>query len=206
MGMKIANGAEALFTTSQRRVLKLLFGNTDRQFYVNEIVRLAEQGVGATQRELEKLSAAGLLTGERRGNRKYYQANPDSPIYKELKQIVAKTSGTPELVEKHRGGRAHGHFKVPRKALQAVCERHHIRRLSVFGSAARSDFSADSDIDLLVEFEPNRSPSLGGMIALEDELSEVFAGRRVDLATPGILRNPYRRQAIERDLRPIYGA
>lgn len=206
MGMKSVNGADALFSTTQRRVLELLYGNTDRRFYVNEIVRAAGQGVGATQRELEKLSAAGLLTTERKGNRKYYQANPNAPIYDELRQIVAKTSGNRKLAEKHRDQPEGVMFKVPRRALREVCERHHVRKLSVYGSAARSDFSPESDIDLLVEFAPDRSPSLGGMVALKDELTALFKGRRVDLATPSILRNPYRRQAIERDLRRLYAA
>jgi DNA-binding MarR family transcriptional regulator len=72
---------EALFTKTQQKVLGLLFGAPDRSFYANEIVRLANIGTGAVQRELVKLSSRGLITATRIGNQKHYQANADFPIY-----------------------------------------------------------------------------------------------------------------------------
>ena len=92
---------------------------------------------------------------------------------------------------------------VSRAALQALARKHHIRRLQLFGSAARGELRPDSDIDLMVEFEQGEGPSLWEMVGVQEEFSELFGGRPVDLATPAILENPYRRKTIERDLRVL---
>lgn len=84
---------DVLFTKTQRQVLGLLFGNPERSFYAKEIVRFAGVGIGSVQRELEKLSVAGLLTVTRIGNQKHYQANCQAPIFEELRGIVLKTFG-----------------------------------------------------------------------------------------------------------------
>ena len=73
-----------MFTRTQRQVLSLLFGFPERSFYANEVVRLAGVGTGSVQRELARLSEAGLLTVKRIGNQKHYQANSESPIFSEL--------------------------------------------------------------------------------------------------------------------------
>ena len=83
----------ALFTRTQRRVLSLLFGHPDKSYFANEIVRLAAVGTGSVQRELARLADSGLLSVSRIGNQKHYQANPDSPIFPELRSIVLKTFG-----------------------------------------------------------------------------------------------------------------
>ena len=70
-----------------------------------------------------------------------------------------------------------------RVALAALCRRHHIRRLSLFGSVLRGTAGPDSDVDLLVEFEPGRSPGLLGVAGIEAEFSALIGGRRVDLRT-----------------------
>lgn len=98
------------------------------------------------------------------------------------------------------------HIDIPRNQVAELCRRHHVRRLSLFGSVTRDDFGPDSDVDVLVEFEQGDEPSLAGLVRLQDELSNVFGRRSVDVATPSILRNPYRRKAILKDLTPIYGA
>lgn len=85
---------KALFTRTRRRVLGLLFGYPDRSFYANEIVRLAGVGTGSVQRELSRLSDAGLLTVNRVGNQKHYQANRQCPFYPEIRSLVVKTYGT----------------------------------------------------------------------------------------------------------------
>lgn len=100
----------------------------------------------------------------------------------------------------------HQQLKFPRGELARLCRRHHVRRLSLFGSAVRPDFRPDSDVDVLVEFEPQQTPALGEMAEMRAELSELFGGRKVDLATPAILRNPFRKMAIERDLETVYAA
>ncbi len=84
----------ALFTRSRRRVLSLFYGYPERSFYANEVVRRVAVGTGAVQRELARLSAVGLLTVERRGNQRHYQANPASPFYAELRRMVVKSFGS----------------------------------------------------------------------------------------------------------------
>ena len=86
-------------------------------------------------------------------------------------------------------------ISIPRDALAAFCEEHGIRRLAIFGSALREDFGPASDIDLLVEFEPDRVPGLLELAGLELGLSAVFGGRKVDLRTPEDL-SPYFRQEV----------
>jgi predicted nucleotidyltransferase len=66
-------------------------------------------------------------------------------------------------------------------AIRRLCRKHHIRRLAMFGSAVRDDFTPDSDVDLLVEFEPDHVPGLE-FITIQDEFSDLF-GRPVDLIT-----------------------
>ena len=83
----------ALFTKSQRVLLAIFFINVERSFYTNEILRLSGIGSGTIQRELKRLSAAGLLQVTWQGNQKHYQANPQSPIYEELRSIVQKLYG-----------------------------------------------------------------------------------------------------------------
>ena len=97
-------------------------------------------------------------------------------------------------------------LRVSRAEVGSLARRFHIAKLSLFGSAARGDLRPDSDIDLLVEFEPGKAPSLGGMLEISDALSALFGGRAVDLATASILENPYRRRAIERDMEMLYAA
>ena len=90
--------ADALFTRTQRRVLGLLFGNPDRSYYANEIVRFAGTGIGAVQRELERLAAARLVVVTKRGNQKHYQANREAPIFEELRSIALKTFGVADYL------------------------------------------------------------------------------------------------------------
>ncbi len=96
-------------------------------------------------------------------------------------------------------------LKLPRKDLAAFCKRHGIRALSLFGSATRADFTADSDVDVLLEFEADTHYSLFDMVDLKEELAHIF-GRPVDVTTPEIFRNPYRREAIMKDLERVYVA
>ena len=84
---------------------------------------------------------------------------------------------------------------VSKTALAAFCQEHGVKRLAIFGSALREDFGPDSDIDVLVEFEPERIPGLLGIAGMELELSELFTGRKVDLRTPEEL-SPYFRQDV----------
>lgn len=113
-------------------------------------------------------------------------------------------------------GRAHAEFgslphhgpmliePVQRQRIADICRPYGVQRLQMFGSAARGDETHASDVDLLVEFVPDRTPTGFALVDLRDELSSVFDGRVVDLAFPSVLDNPFRRRAVEPDLRPLF--
>ncbi len=84
---------------------------------------------------------------------------------------------------------------IPREAIEAFCVRHHIRKLSLFGSILTERFGDDSDIDMLVEFEPGQVPGYFGLVGMEMELSETI-GRKVDLRTAGELSRRFRDQVV----------
>lgn len=125
--------ADALFTKVQQRVLAILFSNPGRSFYANEIIMLAGSGTGAVQRELQRLEAAGLVTVVHLGRQKHYQANAAAPVYPELRALVLKTVG---LID------------VLRATLQPCLG--HIELAFVYGSVAKGQDTATSDIDLMV--------------------------------------------------------
>ena len=79
--------------------------------------------------------------------------------------------------------------RMPKNAMIAFCRKNHIRKLSVFGSATRGELGPESDLDILVEFEPDHTPGLFSIVRMEMELSETL-GRKVDLRTPEDL-SPY---------------
>lgn len=131
--MRPASLADALFSGTQQRVLAWLFGQPERSFYATELIGLAGAGSGAVQRELARLAQSGLVTARAVGNQKHYQANPEAPIYAELCGIVQKTVGLAEPL---------------REALAPLAA--HIRAAFVYGSIAKREDTASSDIDLML--------------------------------------------------------
>jgi len=85
---------------------------------------------------------------------------------------------------------------VDTEQLARLCRQHHIRRLSLFGSVLAGTARPDSDVDLLVEFEPGQAPGLIGLAAIEAELSTLLGGRQVDLRTPQDLSRHFREEVI----------
>jgi len=83
---------------------------------------------------------------------------------------------------------------IDRERLADFCRRHHVRRLALFGSVLRDDFTPESDVDVLVEFAPGRGPGLA-FFAMEEELSTLL-GRKVDLNTPGFLSRYFRERVL----------
>lgn len=128
-----ASLSSALFTATQQRVLACLFGESGRSYAVNELIQATGAGSGAVQRELARLAGSGLLTVEHVGNQKRYRANPDAPIHDELASIVRKTFGLSEPL---------------REALAPLADR--IRAAFLYGSIAKGQDTARSDIDLMV--------------------------------------------------------
>jgi predicted nucleotidyltransferase len=133
MGMNSTSLGEALFTKTQQRVLGLLFGNPERSYYTNEIVRFAAAGIGTVQRELQRLESAGLVTAQKIGNQKHYQANRAAAIFEELRGIVIKTVGLADVL---------------RKAILPLQEQ--VDLAFIFGSIAQGKERITSDIDVMV--------------------------------------------------------
>jgi predicted nucleotidyltransferase len=125
--------ASALFTPVQQRVLGLLFGQPQRRFQSAELIRLARGGTGAVHRQLQRLEAAGLVVVSHEGNQKYYMARQDSPVFPELHGLIQKTVGVAEPL---------------RAALEPVSKQ--IQVAFVYGSVAKGNERAGSDLDLLI--------------------------------------------------------
>ncbi|HEX8275383.1 MAG TPA: nucleotidyltransferase family protein [Longimicrobiaceae bacterium] len=89
-------------------------------------------------------------------------------------------------------------FPIPvdQDRIAEFCRKNHVRRLALFGSVLRDDFRPDSDVDVLVEFEPGHVPGLLRLAGMEHELSEMFGGRRVDLRTPADLSRYFRDEVL----------
>lgn len=87
-------------------------------------------------------------------------------------------------------------LNLPRHQPDAFCRRHHVRKLSLFGSVLREDFRPDSDIDVLVEFEPGHVPGFITLAGMQIELSEML-GRQVDLRTPATLSRYFRQKVLD---------
>ena len=96
-------------------------------------------------------------------------------------------------------------FTIPRKKIAEFCKRWNVSEFSVFGSAIRKDFRPDSDVDVMVVFEPDAPVGLFEMAHMQVELETLF-GRPVDLVEKAGLRNPYRRREILRTAKVVYAA
>jgi predicted nucleotidyltransferase len=125
--------ADALFTSTQQKVLGLLFGQPDRSFFVTQIMELAKSGRGAVQRELQRLELAGLVSVQMHGNQKHYQANRESPLFKEICGIVRKTVGLEQPL---------------RAAVESLPGT--VDLALIYGSVAKRADKSASDIDLLI--------------------------------------------------------
>ena len=87
-------------------------------------------------------------------------------------------------------------IEVPKAKIAEFCRRHQIRRLALYGSVLRDDFGPQSDIDVLVEFEPGKTPSFFRLFEMQDELSVIFGGRKVDIRTEADLSRYFRKEVV----------
>lgn len=133
MNDKHTSLANVLFPKVRQQVLRLLFIQTNHSYYINEIIRLTGSGTGAVQRELEKLVSSGLVDIEIVGKQKRYKVNTTSPVYEELRSIILKTFGLADVI---------------RDALEPVTKE--INLAFIYGSVAREEDTANSDIDLML--------------------------------------------------------
>ena len=128
-------------------------------------------------------------------------------MFAELAGLMAKISGaeTAPAVRSPAATYALEPLPAPDR-LASLCRRYRVRRLGLFGSAARGELAPGSDVDLLVEFEPGSAPSFWAEPEMREAFGALFGGRRVDLVPPTVLENPYRRKSILRDLKLLYEA
>ena len=125
--------ATALFTDSQIRIFRWLFGQPSREFHLSELRRLSGLGSASLQRELKRLTDAGLVHSERVGNLRRFRANPQSPVFSELARLTRKTLGAEPLL---------------REALLPLVPA--LKTAWIFGSVARQSDTAQSDIDVML--------------------------------------------------------
>lgn len=125
--------ASALFTDRQARIFKWLFGQPGRSFYLNELLRLTQLGSASLQQELKRLTDAGILLSERRGNLRMFQANPDSNVFSELVSLTRKVVGLEVLLH---------------EALQPLQDK--LNGAWIYGSVAKQTDTSASDVDLML--------------------------------------------------------
>lgn len=89
-----------------------------------------------------------------------------------------------------------GRIEIAQDKIADFCRRHHIRRMSLFGSVLRDDFGPESDVDVLIEFEPGHAVGLIRLAGMELELAELLGGRKVDLNTPPSLSRYFRDEVL----------
>jgi uncharacterized protein len=125
--------SSVLFGRTRSGVLAMLYGRPRSSFYLREIARHIGSSVGPVQRELDQLHRAGLVTRTSSGHQVFYQANKNGPVFEEMRSLVAKTVGFVDVIH---------------SALAPISTR--IRVAFIYGSVARQEETAESDIDLMV--------------------------------------------------------
>lgn len=125
-------------------------------------------------------------------------SQPDALAYgSKFAPTGPKSTGSKPLAEK---------LRISQTKLAALCRKYGIARLSLFGSAARNELRPESDVNLMAEFAPEHHAPLAHIAEMQQEFSAAFGGRKVDIATPELLRNPSRRDSIVPELKLIYAA
>ncbi|MDX2426345.1 MAG: nucleotidyltransferase domain-containing protein [Cycloclasticus sp.] len=145
--------ADALFTTTQQKVLGLLYAQPEKSFYTNQILRLTGMGVATIKRELDRMVSAGILSMTKIGNQHHYQAEPECPIFQELLGIAKKTFGVADVI---------------RQALSPLSA--DIERAFVFGSMASGKETSASDIDLLIIGNVGYSEAVNALYFVQETL------------------------------------
>lgn len=125
--------AHAVFTDRQARLFRWLFGHPERSFYMNELMRLTGLSSASLQQELKRLTLAGLVQSARMGNLRVFKANPASPLFPELVSLTRKTCGVAAVLT---------------EGLEPL--RHKLERALIYGSVARQEDNASSDVDIML--------------------------------------------------------
>jgi predicted nucleotidyltransferase/predicted transcriptional regulator with HTH domain len=179
------------------KVLVYLFTHTDDRFYVRQLTALIVEDSTNVSRELARLENIGILVSTVEGKQKYYQVNRKSPVFKQIKGLMTQMNALEPPAPKSSPDRLNQRLRVDKRKLAAFCRQNHIRTLSLFGSVLRDDFKPESDIDVLVEFQPGQSPGFLQLGSMEEELSQLTGGRKVDLRTPQDLSKQFRDRVLK---------
>jgi predicted nucleotidyltransferase len=146
-------GVRGLFGNTRSALLAILYGNVDQSFYLRQLDRALGVGHGALQRELKNLTSLGLIVRKAQGNQVLYQANSSSPIFPELKSLITKTVGIRDVL---------------RLALVPLSSE--IQVAFVYGSVARQQERAGSDVDLIVVGATSFSEVVSALAPAQREL------------------------------------
>lgn len=182
----------ALFSEGQSRVFRWVFGQPEREFHLNELLRLTGLSSASVQRELNKLADAGLVLSERVGNLRRFRANPQSPVFEELVDLTRKTLGAEPLL---------------REALQPLAP--DLQAAWIYGSYAKQTDTANSDIDVMIVGDGlSLSRVLKALAPVETELGRKinptlytpteFAKRRVE-------NDSFVNRVLEQTVLPLIG-
>jgi predicted nucleotidyltransferase len=137
--------ADAIFSDRQTRLFRWLFGQPERAFFLNELLRLTGLGSASLQQELKRLTGAGVVLSMRRGNLREFKANPASPLFPELVSLTRKTCGVQTVLT---------------QALEPLRDK--LAHAWIYGSVAKQQDTADSDVDVM-------------LVGVDLSLSEVLA-------------------------------
>lgn len=145
--------SSVLFGRTRRAILSLLYGHPERSYYLREVVRLTGFGLGSVQRELAQLTEVAIIRRRTSGNQVHFQANSDSPIFEDLKNLILKTAGAGETI---------------REALRPLRDR--IAVAFIYGSIARGDEGPRSDVDVLIVGDVSFAEALGALRGAQERL------------------------------------
>ena len=176
---------ETLFGSKLRvKVLGQLFAHPGERYFVRQLAAVVGEDSTNVSRELGRLEQAGLLVSITEGRQKYYRADRKSPLFKDIRALLTHLPAVQNRVRPDSSALLSRRLKINRPELNGFCRINHIQKLSLFGSVLRDDFKPESDIDVLVEFRPGKTPGFLKLAGMEEELSGMIGGRKVDLRTP----------------------
>jgi DNA-binding transcriptional ArsR family regulator len=143
--------SEILSSKMRAEIFRLLFGVAEKELHVREIERQSGLTLGTVRQELKKLLQMDLVKARREGNRLYYRANDDHPLFNDIRNIVLKTSGLIEV-------------------LRDALDREEVKVAFIFGSIARSEEGARSDVDLMVIGDVSLRKVVGWLSGLSEKI------------------------------------
>lgn len=189
-GMAGTHPIDVLLTRTQQRVLALLFRD-EAERSLTELVRRSGGGSGAIRREVERMTAAGLVRERRAGNQRLFSADPGSAFYPELKALAAKAAEPARATAPRK--RPSAALLAKRAGVKRSLARHGLLNPRVFGSVGRGTDTESSDLDILVDAP--RGTSLLDMVKAQHAIQDML-GVPVDLVTPADLPEAFRAGAL----------